>query len=226
MFVSAIIVAAGKGSRMAAAKNKVYLNLRGMPVLYYTIKVFQNIPEIREIVVVASKGEIEYCRENIVERYSFNKVKKIVEGGDERQESVYNGLMAIDEKAKIVAIHDGARPLIDGKIIINAIKDAFIYKAVGVAVPVKDTIKIADENNIVVNTPDRKSLWAIQTPQIFERELIITAHEKAIQDRFTGTDDTVLVERLGYKVRLVEGDYKNIKITTPEDLIIAEALLK
>lgn len=226
MFVSAIIVAAGKGSRMAAAKNKVYLNLNGRPILYYTIKAFHDIQEIKEIVIVASKGEIEYCRENIIKRYGFRKATKVVEGGNERQESVYNGLMEIDKKAEIVAIHDGARPLVDEKIIVNAIKEAFIYKAVGVAVPVKDTIKIADENNMVLDTPDRKYLWAIQTPQVFERDLIIAAHKKAINDKFTGTDDTVLVERMGYKVRLIEGDYKNIKITTPEDLIIAEALLK
>lgn len=125
-----------------------------------------------------------------------------------------------------MAIHDGARPLIDKEIVLNTLEQAYVYKAAAVGVPVKDTIKIVDEDNFIVSTPDRKFLWAIQTPQVFERGLIIDAHQKAIKEGFIGTDDSVLVERLDYKVKVVEGNYKNIKITTPEDLIVAEAFLK
>ncbi|MGB9678886.1 MAG: 2-C-methyl-D-erythritol 4-phosphate cytidylyltransferase [Thermoanaerobacteraceae bacterium] len=226
MFVSVVIVAAGRGKRMGESINKVFLNLNGKPVLYHTINAFENLPAVQEIILVVSKGEIKYCKENIVDKFRFTKVKKIVEGGEERQQSVFNGLMSVNEKATIIAIHDGARPLITSEVILQAIEAAYIYKAVGVGVPVKDTIKVVNNQNVVINTPDRRTLWSIQTPQVFEKEIILNAHKKAIADGFAGTDDTVLIERMGIDVMLVEGDYKNIKITTPEDLIIAEAFLK
>jgi len=226
MFVSVVIVAAGRGKRMGESINKVFLNLNGKPVLYHTINAFENLPVVQEIILVVSKGDIKYCEENIVNKFRFAKVKKIVEGGEERQQSVFNGLMSVNEKATIIAIHDGARPLITSEVILQAIEAAYLYKAVGVGVPVKDTIKVVNNQNVVINTPDRRTLWSIQTPQVFEKEIILNAHKKAIADGFAGTDDTVLIERMGIDVMLVEGDYKNIKITTPEDLIIAEAFLK
>lgn len=226
MNASAVIVAAGKGIRMGYTVNKVYLTIAGKPVLYYSIKIFDEIDWIKEIVVVVSKEEMEYCKENVVKKYIFKKPIKLVEGGSERQYSVYNGIMNTMVDCEIIAIHDGARPLIEKETVINALKEAYLYKAVSLGVPVKDTIKVVDGEKFILNTPDRKYLWAIQTPQIFEKNLIIKAHQKALEDEFLGTDDTVLVERLGYKVKVVEGDYRNIKLTTSEDLIIAEAFLK
>jgi len=226
MNVSAVIVAAGKGIRMGHTVNKVYLTIAGKPVLYYSLKAFDEIDWIKEIVVVVSKEEMEYCQENVVKKYFFKKPIKLVEGGSERQYSVYNGITNTKEDCEIIAIHDGARPLVEKETVIKALKEAYLHKAVALGVPVKDTIKVVDGKNFILNTPDRKYLWAIQTPQVFERNLIIKAHQKALEDGFLGTDDTVLVERLGYKVKVVEGDYRNIKITTPEDLIVAEAFLK
>jgi 2-C-methyl-D-erythritol 4-phosphate cytidylyltransferase len=226
MNVSAVIVAAGKGIRMGHTVNKVYLPIAGKPVLYYSLKTFDEIDWIKEIVAVVSKEEMEYCQENVVKKYFFKKPIKLVEGGSERQYSVYNGIINTEGDCEIIAIHDGARPLIEKEIVIKALKEAYLHKAVALGVPVKDTIKVVDGKNFILNTPDRKYLWAIQTPQVFERNLIIKAHQRALEDGFLGTDDTVLVERLGYKVKVVEGDYRNIKITTPEDLIVAEAFLK
>ncbi|QSZ28440.1 2-C-methyl-D-erythritol 4-phosphate cytidylyltransferase [Aceticella autotrophica] len=225
MYISAVIVAGGKGRRMGSSINKIFLDLNGKPLLYYSIKAFEGIPEIDEIIVVSSKEEMKHCQIEVIKKFGLNKVKRIVEGGKERQASVYNGLMAVDKRCEIVLIHDGARPFISRSIITKGIKEAKIHKAVGIAVPVKDTIKVVDEDNFIINTPERKTLWGIQTPQIFDYELITMAHKKAIEDDFIGTDDCVLVERCGSRVKLVEGSYKNIKITTPEDLIIAEALL-
>ncbi|HHW57970.1 MAG TPA: 2-C-methyl-D-erythritol 4-phosphate cytidylyltransferase [Clostridia bacterium] len=226
MNASAVVVAAGRGIRMGQTVNKVYLPIAGKPVLYYSLKVFNEIEWIKEIVVVVSKEEMEYCQENVIKKYYFQKAIKLVEGGDERQYSVYNGIMNTGEDCEIISIHDGARPLIDKKIVLKLLKEAYLHKAAAVGVPVKDTIKVVDEKNFITDTPDRKYLWAIQTPQVFERDLIIKAHKRAIEEGFLGTDDTVLVERIGYKVKMVEGDYRNIKITTPEDLIVAEAFLK
>ncbi|MGJ7044209.1 2-C-methyl-D-erythritol 4-phosphate cytidylyltransferase [Thermoanaerobacterium thermosulfurigenes] len=225
MFISAIIVAAGKGRRMGTKLNKVFLKLNGKPVLYYTLNVFEKLLELNEIVLVVSNEDIDYCRREIVDKYNFKKVRRIVAGGMERQESVFNGLKAVDSRCDIVMIHDGARPFIDKTTLKKGIEESKLHSAVGIAVPVKDTIKVVDDDNFVVSTPDRTNLMAIQTPQIFEYRLIYEAHLKAMEDGFLGTDDTVLVERLGHKVKLVEGSYRNIKITTPEDLIISEAFL-
>ncbi|MEG6566678.1 2-C-methyl-D-erythritol 4-phosphate cytidylyltransferase [Thermoanaerobacterium saccharolyticum] len=226
MFISAIVVAAGKGRRMGTKLNKVFLKLNGKPVLYYTLNTFEKLSELDEIVLVVSNDDIDYCRREIVDKYNFKKVKRIVAGGMERQESVFNGLKAVDSRCDIVMIHDGARPFIDKTTLKKGIEESKVYSAVGIAVPVKDTIKVVDDDNFVVATPDRTNLMAIQTPQIFDYKLIYDAHLKAMEDGFLGTDDTVLVERLGHKVKLVEGSYRNIKITTPEDLIISEAFLK
>lgn len=225
MFVSAVIVAAGKGKRMGTSLNKVFLKINSKPIIYYTLKVFDNLNCINEIIIVISKDDFDYFNNEIIRKYEFNKKIMIVEGGEERQYSVFNGLKAVNNECNIVLIHDGARPFIDYDTVILGIEKAKKYKAVGIAVPVKDTIKVVDKDNMVVSTPDRKCLMAIQTPQIFDYKLIYNAHIEAKRDKFIGTDDSILVERLGYKVKLVEGKYKNIKITTPEDLIIAETLL-
>jgi 2-C-methyl-D-erythritol 4-phosphate cytidylyltransferase len=226
MKVSAIILAAGKSTRMNKGLNKVYLAIAGKPALYYSIKAFDEVEWIREIIVVVSSEEREYFTENVLKKFYWRKSIKVVEGGEERQHSVYNGLNAISEDCEIVAIHDGARPLISKEVILKAIKEAYLYKAAVVGVPVKDTIKMVDEDSFVLNTPERRILWAVQTPQVFEKDLIVKAHKIAFEEGYIGTDDSVLVERMGVRVKMVEGDYKNIKITTPEDLIIAELFLK
>ncbi|MGB9809845.1 MAG: 2-C-methyl-D-erythritol 4-phosphate cytidylyltransferase [Caldanaerobacter sp.] len=226
MKVSAIVLAAGKSTRMNKGLNKVYLTISGKPVVYYSIKTFDEVEWIKEIIVVVSTEELGYFTENVLRKFHWRKPIKVVEGGEERQHSVYNGLNAVGDDCEIVAIHDGARPLVSKEVILRAIKEAYIYKAAVVGVPVKDTIKMVDQDNFILDTPERRILWAVQTPQVFEKGLIIRAHKMAFEEGYVGTDDSVLVERMGVRVKMVEGDYKNIKITTPEDLVIAELFLK
>ena len=227
MRVIALIPAAGMGKRMGAGINKQYLLLDGKPIVARTITVFENAPFIDDIYLVIPEPEIPYCREHVVERYGLKKVRKIVPGGAERQHSVLNGLRAMDaaEDGDLVLIHDGVRPLIPLQVIRDAMDIALTHAGALVAVPAKDTVKIASEG-IVRDTPARETLWLAQTPQAFRYGIIRAAHEKAETDRFLGTDDSQLVERLGMAVRIVMGDYRNIKITTPEDLILAEAFLR
>ena len=224
----ALIPAAGMGKRMGASINKQYLQLDGMPIVARTIAVFENSPLINGIMLVIPEEEIPYCREHVVNAYGFTKVIDIVAGGKERQNSVMNGLKALEQHASandIILIHDGVRPFITPQIIEESIKIAGTREGALVAVPVKDTIKRAI-NGLVIDTPDRESLWQAQTPQAFQFDLIYQAHSKALEDAFTGTDDASLIERLGGAVRILRGDYRNIKITTPEDLVLAEAFLK
>ncbi|QZY54658.1 2-C-methyl-D-erythritol 4-phosphate cytidylyltransferase [Crassaminicella profunda] len=225
-FVSVIVAAAGQGKRMNSEVNKQYLNLGHKPVLAHTIEAFDKCFGIDEIIVVIHPDEVEYCKENVINFFGFKKVSKVIAGGAERQGSIFNGLKVVDKRCDLVVIHDGARPFIKEETILYSIDEAIKFEAIGVGVPVKDTIKVVDEEKNIKNTPDRKTLWAIQTPQIFDYKLVLKAHEKAIEDRYLGTDDTVLVERLGKKVKIVMGSYDNIKITTPEDLYIGEAILK
>ncbi|QEK11140.1 2-C-methyl-D-erythritol 4-phosphate cytidylyltransferase [Crassaminicella thermophila] len=225
-FVSVIIAAAGQGKRMNSKVNKQYLKLCNKPVLAHTIDIFEKCSWVDEIIVVTHSNEIEYCKENVIKVYGFKKVIRVIAGGSTRQESVFNGLKSVDKRCSIVMIHDGARPFIREEYILNSIDEAVKYKAVGIGVYVKDTIKVVDEDGYIVNTPDRKFLWAIQTPQTFDYDLLMKAYEKAIKEGFLGTDDTSLVERINQKVKMIMGSYDNIKITTPEDLYIGEAILK
>lgn len=225
-FASAVIVAAGKGTRMNMDINKQYIDLGGMPLLARTIKVFEENSAIDEIILVVNGEDILWCRKNIVGSYGFSKVRAIVAGGSERQASVYNGLCEVNSGCGVVLIHDGARPFIRDAAIISSIDAAREFGAAAVAVPVKDTIKEATSEGLVGRTLDRSLLWAVQTPQTFRYGLILDAHRRALEQGYTGTDDTVLVERLGYAAKLVMGSYDNIKITTVEDLAVAEAILK
>jgi len=225
LFISAVIVAAGKGSRMKMDINKQYVEIGGVPVLARTIQVFEDCSMVDEIVVVVNEQDIFYCKEHIVDEFGFTKIKKLVSGGATRQNSVYNGILEVSERCDIVLIHDGARPFILEESIIESIYAAQEYGASCVAVPVKDTIKIADSEGFVERTLDRSLLWSIQTPQTFRLELIMQAHKKAAESGFIGTDDAVLVERLGHRLKLVMGSYDNIKITTREDLALAEAII-
>ena len=221
--ISAIILAGGKGTRMGANISKQYIKLKGKPILYYTIKRFSESKDIDKIIVVLPKDEIDYCKEKVLDKYSLH-VDLIVEGGKERQDSVMNALNElIDEE--IVLIHDGARPFVSQRIIDEGIKYARLYGASAPGVMPKDTIKIKGDNNFALSTPDRNTLVAIQTPQVFKFGIIKECHKKVKEEDIKVTDDTMVVETYGNKVYLYEGDYTNIKVTTPEDLILAEKLI-
>lgn len=223
--VSAIITAAGKGTRMNININKLYIEIGGIPVLARALKAFDDCCLVNEIILVANEDDIFYCKQNIIDFYAFQKVKKIVVGGHTRQGSVFRGLNEVDPGCGIVLIHDGARPFISGSIIRKSIEAAEEFGAACVAVPVKDTVKKSGSDNFILETLDRKELWLAQTPQAFKYDLILNAHKKALEDNFEGTDDTVLVERMGVSPKLVMGSYDNIKITTQEDLVIAQAII-
>mgnify|MGYP000918282617 CR=1 FL=1 len=226
MLVSAVITAAGKSRRMKSDISKQYIDIEGMPVLARSIKAIHDCNIINEIIVVVDEKDILFCKENIIDAYGFWKVKVLAAGGNERQESVFNGLKEVNEDCSIVIIHDGARPFVHKETIEATIEDAMEYGASCAAVPVKDTIKVAGEGGFVLSTLNRNTLWSIQTPQAFSYPIIMEAHRKAIENGFAGTDDTSLVEALGYKVKITMGTYDNIKITTPEDLMFAEVIAK
>lgn len=219
----AVIPAAGQGKRMKAGMNKQFIKLNGIPVIIHTLRVFEQDEACRGIILAVNENEVSIFQE-LIRDYQLNKVLRIVVGGKERQHSVYNGLKVIQERDPIVLIHDGARPFIKKRMIHELVRYAVQYDGAIVAVPVKDTIK-AVRNNIVEKTVERSSLWAVQTPQAFRLSVILKAHEEAEKDQFLGTDDSSLVERLGKNVYMVMGDYENIKLTTPEDLIYGEAIL-
>lgn len=220
-----VIVAAGSGSRMKRDINKQFIKLKDKEIIAHTIEKFYNHNNIDEIVVVIKSEEEEFFKNEILNRYNFNNIK-IAFGGNERQDSVYNGLKMLNKECEVVLIHDGARPFISEKIINSCIKEAKNHNAVVVGVPVKDTIKVINENNDIVDTPERSKLWAVQTPQTFNYDILVKSYEDAFKDGFYGTDDAMLVERIGYKVKMIEGSYNNIKITTPEDIEIGTQILK
>lgn len=219
-----VIVAAGTGSRMNMGINKQFIKLEGKEIIAYTIEKFYNNSNIEDIVVVVKEDESDFFKKEILDKYNFKNIK-IAYGGKERQDSVYNGLKLLDKKCHFVLIHDGARPFVSDKIIDNCIKEAKNHKAVVVGVPVKDTIKVIDKDKYIVDTPNRSVLWAVQTPQTFDYNILIDSYKDAFKNGFYGTDDAMLVERIGYKVKMVEGSYNNIKITTQEDLNIGSQIL-
>jgi 2-C-methyl-D-erythritol 4-phosphate cytidylyltransferase len=223
--ISVIIVAGGKGKRMGQDVNKQYIKLEDKEVLAITINAFHKVDSVDEIIVVTCEDEIEFCNENIIKRYNFNKVKKLVAGGLERQMSVYNGLLSCNHETEVVLIHDGARPFVTEKMIMDSIEGARNFGACTVAIPVKDTIKIVDEANTIINTLKRNELFSIQTPQAFRFDLILKGHREAIKNKVFVTDDTALIEAMGKEVKIVMGSYFNIKLTTIEDLVFARAIL-
>ena len=212
---TAIVLAAGQGKRMHSKIQKQFMELDGMPVLCYSLRCFQESPLIRDVILVTGEEYVFWCKEEIVEKYGFTKISAVVSGGKERYDSVYEGLRACKD-TEYVLIHDGARPFIDHGIIERGL------------MPSKDTVKIADEDGNVSETPDRSSVWIVQTPQIFQYPLIYGAYTSIRQKEMTGiTDDAMVAEHeTGVKIRFSEGSYRNIKITTPEDLVVAEAFLK
>ena len=227
-----ILLAAGKGTRMHSRVQKQYMLLNGRPLLYYAAAAFEQSP-VQDIILVTGEQEIDVCRRGITEKYGFNKIKRIIPGGAERYHSVYEGLKELQRlgygKGDCVLIHDGARPLVDGEIIRRVMEDAYRYHACAAGMPSKDTIKQADRNGFAENTPDRRFLWNIQTPQGFSFPLIMEAYEKMMscEEYQQGvTDDAMVAERMaGCRVKLTEGAYQNMKVTTPEDITVAEALL-
>lgn len=221
----AIITAAGKGKRMGYGIKKPYIILNGTPLLAHAILPFEQSKAINGIVIVTAKGDEDFCLKNIVKRFKFKKVLKVVCGGKERQDSVMSGIMAAGNGWDIVVVHDGARPFIAKKSIEEVIKSARRRGAATLAVPVKDTIKQVC-SGFVKKTLPRDELWAIQTPQAFKFDILKKAHLRAFKQGFIGTDDSILVEISGCKVAVVNGSYDNIKITTPEDLTLGKVILK
>ena len=222
-----IMLAGGKGKRMGGKVSKQFLLLEGKPVLYYSLKAFE--PYVDEIILVAAAGEEEFCRKEIIDKYNIEKVSAVVTGGAERYLSVYEGLKAARRDGEeYVLIHDGARPFISGETIERIINEVKEKKACITAVPSKDTIKIGDSRNVVESTPNRRSVWVVQTPQAFEYISIVEAYEKAIESgREDITDDSMVMESFGdYDVHFVMGQYDNIKLTTPEDMVIGMAILQ
>ena len=227
----AIILAAGSGSRMNSDIAKQYIKINNKEVIYYSLDTFQKNPNIENIVLVTRSEDVDYCKKNIVEKYGFTKVIDVITGGKERYNSVYSGINRIIGNCgsnEIVLIHDSARPLVTGKMIDEIILSADKYGATAVGVPVKDTIKVVDENNIGIETPDRKNLYQIQTPQGFKIGILKEAYEKMLKNEDHNiTDDTMLVERYnGVKSKIIMGTYENIKITTAEDIKIAKIFLE
>ncbi|MFJ7941413.1 2-C-methyl-D-erythritol 4-phosphate cytidylyltransferase [Peribacillus sp. NPDC096622] len=221
MFYEVVIPAAGQGKRMKAGKNKLFIELSGIPIIVYTLRVFEEDPDCRGIILSINPAEKDYFNQ-LIAAYGLKKVKKLVMGGKERQQSVYNGLQHAEED--IILVHDGARPFINLGQISELTAAASLHGGAVIAVPVKDTIKKA-ANKKVLETVERSSLWAVQTPQAFRVSILKSAYEQAEAEAFLGTDDASLLERINEQVVIIEGNYDNIKITTQEDLYFAEAIL-
>ena len=226
MKVAAIIPAAGKGKRMGHTTPKHFIHLEGKPILAYTLEAFEKCPAVDYVMVVVRSGEEEYCLNEVVERYGFKKVLRIVIGGEKRQDSVYHGIKELDGDTDIVVVHDGVRPFVPPGLISETIKLAMYVDGVVAALPVKDTLKEVSGEGLIKGTPHREAMWFAQTPQTFKKRVLEEAFIRAYNDGFYGTDESSLVERIGGKVRIIEGSPENIKITTKEDLLHAELILR
>lgn len=226
MKCTAIVLAAGQGKRMNSKIQKQFLDIQGYPVLYYALKRFQECSWMDEIILVTGEGEREYCREEIVEKYQFDKVTAIAAGGKERYHSVQNGLKACTD-TDFVFIHDGARPFLTQEILERGLECVQKWEACAAGMPSKDTVKIVDSQGQVQSTPDRSFVWNVQTPQVFRYQLVADAYDRALQGECIGiTDDAMVVEQYGnHPVMMYRGSYENIKITTPEDLGVAEVFV-
>ena len=223
--VVAVVPAGGTGKRMGAGTPKQFLMLDGVPLMLHALRVLDRAPGVAEVVLVVPKEERDRALSEVVERYGLKKVLKVVPGGATRQESVRHGLNEVDKDVEIVVVHDAVRPFITEDRIERSIEAARQHGGAIVAVPMKDTPKQAGPDRLIQRTLDRTELWLAQTPQTFRRALVVEAYQKAAIAHVHATDDAALVERLGHKVAIVEGSWENIKITTPEDMILAEAIL-
>ena len=224
--VTVLVPAAGAGKRMGKAMAKQFLPLGDRPLLAYALLAFQRSPEIDEIIPILSSEDMETCLQNVIEPNHLTKVKTLVVGGRERQDSVYNGIRKLDQDVQVVLVHDGVRPFVTQAMIAQCVDHARRGECVAVGVPLKDTVKEVDDRGIVQATLERSRLWAVQTPQAFPAGILRQAYEEAYAKRLSGTDDATLVERAGHRVRIIRGSYENIKITTPEDLVLAGEILK
>jgi len=223
---AAIITAAGAGIRMGGDQLKQFMELEGRPILAVTLERFDLCPDIDGIVLVVPPGKVDYCRREIVEKYELAKVKKVVAGGEKRQDSVRLGLEATEGYYPLVLIHDGVRPLVPPDLISRIVRAASQYRAVIPAMAARETVKEADRDGLVVKTHDRRCLWLVQTPQAFRYEDILEAHRRALEENWEEiTDDALLMERTGIPVNIIEGSEENIKITTQQDLELARFLL-
>ena len=209
---------------MRTSVKKPYLNLGDKPILVHTIGVFDNNPVIDTISVIVDDADLEFCQSRVIAPNAFQKVGDLVVGGLTRQASVFNGLQSLPTDVDCVIVHDGVRPFVTDEVIFACIEAADEFGAAVAAVPVKDTVKVASADGFIVDTPDRAKLWAVQTPQAFRASVLLDAHALAQREGVTATDDAMLVEQLGFRVKIVSGSDANLKITTPDDLIIAEAL--
>jgi 2-C-methyl-D-erythritol 4-phosphate cytidylyltransferase len=231
MRVVAVVPAAGIGKRFGSGRNKPFHSLKGKPLIIWSLEVFESIESVKEIIPVL-KGEDMDTGRDLFEQFGLSKIKKIAPGGKERQDSVYSGLKLIQDKDCIVLVHDGVRPLVEKAIIVNMIKNMSAimtnqehYDGIIPGVPLKDTIKESDRKMVVKRTLKRDNLWAVQTPQVFPYENIIRAYTRAMKARWYSTDDAALIEHYGGSMKIVMGSYTNIKVTTPEDLALAEFFL-
>ena len=223
----AIIPAAGAGLRMREERAKQFLDLNGRPLLGVTLERFQVCRAVDSIILVVPSQEEEYCKKEIVDQYELTKVKKVVAGGDRRQDSVRLGLEASEGDYGLVLIHDGVRPFVDSSLIERVVAIAHRDRAVITALPAKETVKKVDRNSMVIKTYDRQQMWLVQTPQVFRYEDIMAAHQKAFSEGWEDmTDDALLMEKMGIPVKVIQGSEYNIKITTPHDLELARFLLK
>lgn len=225
MSIGVVIPAAGQGKRMNSKENKQYMDLLGRPVLAHTLSIFLKNNYIDQVIVVVSSDELDYCRENIIKKYFNEEDVGVVAGGKTRRESVFAGLQAFSPAIDYVIIHDGARPLITQCLLERVIESLNSYDALVVGIRLKDTVKVVDSHDFVLETPQRSSLIIVQTPQAFLYKDILEAYKKVPED-YPATDDASLLEFMGKPVKMIEGSYENIKITVPLDIITAENILK
>jgi 2-C-methyl-D-erythritol 4-phosphate cytidylyltransferase len=222
---AAVVSAAGRGLRMGGSTPKQFLTVGGLPILVHALRVLEGSPAVTDIILTVPAADREYCLNEIVARYKFHKITKVVPGGEQRQDSVRHGLAQLDHDVDIVIVHDAVRPFLTADMVIRAIDAAAQHGAAIVAIPMRDTIKRVGSDGLIESTIDRSHLWLAQTPQAFQRALLQTAHRKAQIENYHATDDAQLMEWLGHRVAIVEGSGENIKITRPEDLGIGEAIL-
>ncbi len=225
MKVSAIVPVAGTGIRMGTSVPKQFLLLKELPLPVHVLKVFESVAEVEEVILVVSPGQEDRCRKDWIDAFGLRKVNRIVPGGSERQESVYAGLQEVSEDTEIVLVHDGVRPFLSHEMVRDVIRGAEEYGAAVVSYPVSDTLKKATPDGFISETVDRTLIWMAQTPQAFSRKILLSAHQRALEEGISGTDDSALVEGLGCRVRIIQGAWENIKITRPEDLLNAQSIL-
>jgi 2-C-methyl-D-erythritol 4-phosphate cytidylyltransferase len=228
MKAAAIIAAAGLGRRMQQDTPKTYLQLAGKPILIHTLEVFEKVPEVHEVLVVVHPEDLEFCQEEVIDPYPLKKVLRLVPGGKERQDSVYHALKVLKKEAAdldVILVHDGVRPLVDPALVRKVVAAARRHGGAILGIPCQDTLKRVNSNGVVVDTVDRQELWQVQTPQAFQAALLWRAYQEAMERGFYATDEAALVEALGETVVVVPGTCLNLKITTPDDLKIAEAIL-